>query len=404
MLPPVPVPAPQYETRQWHAQTDGMASRARIKRLFGAYDSCLPARIAQLEISLPTDLQADVAEAEIALARFDSHAQKVLGMTSPSLAPMSAILLRTESASSSQIENLTAGPKQLALAELGQSTSVNAQAVVANVRAMEATFAHRGDLDAGAIATMHAHLLQGQRGWEHHAGKYRDQLVWIGGSSISPIGAKHIAPQAEHVPAAIDDLAAFIARDDLPILAQAAIAHAQFQTIHPFVDGNGRTGRATIHHTLRAKGLLTHTVAPLSAGLLRQTEHYFAALDDYRRGDGRAIVERFAEAARFAATSGAHLVDDLAAQLVSDRERLAGLRSDAAAWRLLPHLIAQPVVNAAAVKRLLPAGDSTAHRALGQLTAAGVLTTARGGYRDRIWQHDLVLGVLGDYAAAIHRR
>ena len=173
---------------------------------------------------------------------------------------------------------------------------------------------------------MHRALLSGQRGWEDHAGRWRDQLVWIGTSAISPRGASHVAPQAPLVPPAMEDLVGFVHRDDVPVLLQAAVAHAQFETVHPFVDGNGRTGRAMVHSILRAKGILTATTAPVSAGLLTQTEQYFAALTAYRDGDAQPIVERFADAARFAASSGSRLVDDLSEQVDAARAQLSGLR------------------------------------------------------------------------------
>ncbi len=111
----------------------------------------------------------------------------------------------------------------------------------------------------------------------------------------STVGA--VRPARPHrVPAAIDDLMAFAARDDVPLLAQIAVAHAQFETIHPFTDGNGRTGRALVQAMLRNKGLTRQVTVPVSAGLLADTDGYIAALTAYRDGDAAPIVERFAEA------------------------------------------------------------------------------------------------------------
>ena len=94
-------------------------------------------------------------------------------------------------------------------------------------------------LDSAAILTMHSHLLSGQHGWEERAGRHREQMVWVGAAAVTPIGATYIAPQHERVPAAMDDIVAFVRRDDLPVVVQAAVAHAQFESVHPFVDGNG---------------------------------------------------------------------------------------------------------------------------------------------------------------------
>ena len=401
----VSVPPVGHETHDWVAENDGMTSRASMAAASGAYQSTVTPTIADLTLALPADLAGDVEEAAAALSRFDSYARSTLGADSPTLGPMSSILLRTESTSSSQIENLTVGARQLALAEIGQSTSENAKTVVGNVRAMEAALALSDRLDGDAIRAMQAEMISRQHGWESHAGRYRDGLVWVGTSAVTPRGASHVAPQPELVPAAMDDLVRFLRRDDLPVLVQAAIAHAQFETIHPFSDGNGRTGRALVHALLRAKRLVVNTTAPVSAGLLKNTDAYFDALSAYRRGDARPIIERFADASRFAANSGAHLVDDLAAQVEDGRKRLTGeLRPQAVGWRVLPYLVAHPVLNAALVKERLGVNDATAQRALAQLTAAGVLEERTGMARNRVWQHPGILRILDVYAQALRRR
>ena len=125
-----------------------------------------------------------MADAETALAAFDSHAAARLGAQSPALGPMNAVLLRTESAASSQIEDLTVGARQLALAVLDESRSGNARAVVANVRTMEAALRLAAELDLEAILAMHEELLEGTV----DAGRLRRQLVWVGRSGLSPLG------------------------------------------------------------------------------------------------------------------------------------------------------------------------------------------------------------------------
>lgn len=178
--------------------------------------------------------------------------------------------------------------------------------------------------------------LGNQRGWADHAGRLREQLVWIG--TRSPVTATVVPPQHSLVPAAMEDLVEFIDRDDLPVVAQAAVAHAQFETIHPFTDGNGRVGRALVQAILRNKQVTASATVPVSAGLLHDIETYFDALGAYRQGDIRPIVERFSEASRFAASTGARLVDDLSAELEASREQMRGVRRQAHAWSVLPHL------------------------------------------------------------------
>ncbi|MGO2820180.1 MAG: Fic family protein [Brachybacterium tyrofermentans] len=409
---PLPVPATTRRAGTWVVPDDGLVSRSARSRGTGPYESTVPAVLSRpagaadhdldhlLDLALPGDLAADVADGERALTTFGLHAAARLGADNPALGPMSSILLRTESASSSQIEDLTVGARQLALAELEESRSANARAVVANVRTMEAALRLASDLDLQAVLSMQAELLAP----DPTAGRLRERLVWVGRSGHSPLGAVQIAPEAELVPAAMADLLTFIARDDLPVLLHAAIAHAQFETIHPFTDGNGRTGRALVHAMLTGKGLLTGTTAPVSAGLLTDLLGYTEALTAYREGNARPVVEQFAQAARYAAVTGTQLVDDLAAQLERDRERLAGVRRHALAWRVLPLLVGQPIVNAAHLQRNLGVTAMTAQRALAQLTETGVLTEATGRSRNRVWQHTEILGVLDEYAAQVRRQ
>jgi Fic family protein len=401
---PFEVPAAGAAEHRWFAQDDGMSSRRKVLAASGTYFSAVPAKIADFAPLIPADLAADAEEAVAALKGFDDYAQRVLETDSPMLGLMSSILLRTESASSSQIENLTVGARQLALAELDQASSENAKLVIGNVRAMEAALSMSERIDEAAICAMQAEMISLEPGLSAYAGKYRDQLVWVGSSSLGPRGALHVAPQADLVPEAMQDLIAFVARDDLPVILQAAIAHAQFETIHPFIDGNGRTGRALVHAMLKAKAIVTHTTAPISAGLLIDTSSYFAALGAYRTGNARPIVERFSDAARFAASSGADLVDALAAELSEARELLSGVRPQSTVWKVLPYLIANPIVDAAYLETQLNVDPATVQRALQQLVAAGVLQERTGKRRGRIYQHSGILDVLDAYAESLLRR
>lgn len=364
----------------------------------------VPPAIETWRPALDPELAADVEEASIALKEFDLHALAVLGATDPALAPMSAILLRTESASSSQIERLAASAKQLALAEIDEGHKANALTVIGNVRAMEAATRLSEGLDEGSILAMHERLLRHQPGLEHEAGRYRSELVWIGNrDNAGPRGASFIAPQPELVPDAVRDVVAFARRSDVPALVQVATAHAQFETIHPFVDGNGRTGRAIAQAMLRSKGLATHTTVPLSAGLLVDTASYFDALSAYRAGDAGPIVRRFADASRYAATTGRDLVDELARQVDRSRAALVGVRSDSVAWKIVPLLVGQPVVNTRYLVDQLGRSDVSVVRALETLAARDILTERTGFSRNRVWEHRGVLNTLDAYADRVRR-
>ena len=205
------------------------------------------------------------------------------------------------------------------------------------------------------------------------------------------------------MPAAIADLVAFINRDDLPVLAHAALAHAQFETIHPFPDGNGRTGRALVHAHLRAKGLIRNVTVPVSAGLLTDVDGYFAALTDYREGHATGIVEAFAGAAFRAVANGRELVDDLHSIREGWKERVRS-RQHAAAWRVADLLLRRPVVNAGLIATELDIASQNTYRSLRPLVDAGVLIEFTDQKRNQLWRAPEVLEALDRFATRAGRR
>lgn len=202
---------------------------------------------------------------------------------------------------------------------------------------------------------------------------------------------------------AIADLVRFAARDDLPALTHAALAHAQFETIHPFPDGNGRTGRALLHAMLRAKALTRSVTVPISAGLLTNTETYFTALTAYRAGDPTAIVLRVAEASFTAIDNGRRLVRDLRA-VRQEWDRRIVARSDSATWRVADLLLRHPVVNSVLLAHELGIQANNAPRYIQPLEKAEVLVESTDRKRNRAWRAPEILEALDAFAARAGRR
>lgn len=397
-------PPVEYANHFWKPTNPHIFSNAEVRRQTGSYSSALPALIANWYPQPDSLVITGLEEAIHALQAFDVYSLLRFGNEKTELGPMSSVLLRTESSSSSQIEQLTTTARQLALAEIDEGDKANARTVVGNVHAMESALALAQQISLNSILSMHQNLMNQQIGMEDEAGKFREELVWIGGTdNAGPRGASFVAPSHELISDALEDLVVFISRTDLPAIVQAAIAHAQFETIHPFVDGNGRTGRALVHSILRHRRISQYTTAPISAGILRDTASYFEALEAFRSGDAAPIIRTFINASIFAANTGKDLIDSLAALLDDSAAKLVGLRSSAAAWKILPRLISQPVINARYLKEQLGLGDAAIHRALSVLTERGVLVEKSGRSRNRIWQHDGVLKVLDEYAKSLRR-
>ena len=381
-----------YENVRWEPQGVRYASAALPKS--GTYHPAVPASIADVVLDLPASVLAEAESASREITRFDAE----LG---GEIAPFAAVLLRSESAASSQIENLTASSRAIAEAELpGGKAKRNAEMIVANTAAMQAAIGLSDAIDANAILVMHRSLMTNEP--RHTPGEFRTEPVWIGGGS-TPIGATFVGPRHELVPGAIDDLITFAQRADIPALPQIAVAHAQFETIHPFTDGNGRTGRALVQAMLRNKGLIRQVTVPVSAGLLADTDSYFAALTAYRAGDAAPIIQRFSRASVLAIANGRQLVADIRGIRESWDDVIAA-RSDSAVWKVADLLTRRPVVNAALLARELGIESTNAHRYLNPLTKAGILIETTSGPRNRVWRSPEVLAALDAFADRAGRR
>ena len=381
-----------YEDVRWEPKGRRYAGGAPPK--YGTYHPAVPARIADLVLDLPSSVLADAEAAGREIARFDAE----LG---GEIAPFAALLLRSESAASSQIENLTASARAIGEAELpGAKAKRNAAMVVANTAAMHAAVALSDTVDADAIRAMHRALMVNEP--RPTPGEFRTEPVWIGGGS-TPIGATFVGPRHELIAGAIGDLIAFAHRIDVPALPQIAVAHAQFETIHPFTDGNGRTGRALVQAMLRNKGLTRQVTVPVSAGLLADTGGYFAALTSYRDGDAASIVERFSRAAVLAIANGRQLVTDIR-DIRTAWNGVIAARSDSAVWKVADLLTRRPVVNAVLLAQELGIESTNAHRYLNPLTESGILIETSNGPRNRVWRSPEVLAAIDAFAERAGRR
>ena len=211
-----------------------------------------------------------------------------------------------------------------------------------------------------------------------------------------------VPPHHSRVLAAIDDMLRFAQRDDIPVLPQISLAHAQFETIHPFTDGNGRTGRALIQSMLRRKGLTRNVTVPVSAGLLTDTDSYFAALTAYREGDSAPIVRRVSEAAVAAVFNGRELVNELHAVRAEWNDKITA-RSDSAVWQIADLLLRRPVINTALLTGELGIESKHARRYLEPLSGAGIIIETSSGPRSRVWRSPEVIAALDAFADRARR-
>lgn len=206
---------------------------------------------------------------------------------STGLEGLSRFLLRSEAIASSRIEGLQVSAQQVALAELETTEeqpvtglTENARLVANNIvtlRQASGALATLEDIEPVSIYALHHALLP------HHPQQgLRERQNWIGGSDRHPLSADFVPPPPSEVPRLMADLAGYLSGAVHAPLIQAALVHAQFETIHPFADGNGRVGRALIHTVLTRRGLTRAAVLPISLVLLTRSQEYVDGLTSYR--------------------------------------------------------------------------------------------------------------------------
>ncbi len=354
------------------------------------YAAYIPAPLAELELSLDASVAGVVSDAESAIQRLNASA-------TPALAPLARLLLRTESIASSKVEGLQIGVRELARAEAkaetGQNVAPTATEVLANIDAMQLAIDNATRVDVfgvDQIRAIHTRLMAHALNASRVAGVIRTTQNWIGGNDYNPCGADFVPPPPEYVAELLDDLCAAINDDALPPIVQAALVHAQFETIHPFADGNGRTGRALIQVVLRRRGLAPDYVPPISVTLASAKSRYIAGLTDFREDRIQLWVEQFA----IAAAGAAKLADEylLAVNRLMDawRDRLRASsnapRADAAAWAVIDVLPAHPVLTAPMAAASTGRGKAPIYDAIRQLVEAGVLEPVTSSKRNQSWE------------------
>lgn len=383
-----------FEERDWVSRlaADGLR---RADRREGVYRAFVPDPLAGRTFAFDSDVVADIADAERAATRFDFSAALL-----SSTEALARILLRAESVASSRIEGLEISAQRLLRADAAKAEGAVASdaitlEVLANVDAMMYAVESTGPITVERLLEVHRRLLAPMR-LAAYGGVLRTQQNWTGGTSCNPFGAVFVPPPHELVHGLLDDLCAFANDDALPTTAQAAIAHAQFETIHPFVDGNGRTGRALIHMILRRRGLVTRTLLPVSLVLATHANDYVAGLVSTRfvgapdsaeaRGSVNAWVGMFAGACRQAIANAEAFEARAQALVATWIAKLGPIRADSSALALARALPATPIVTARSVQTLLGVSFITANAAIAALEAAGILTQTRVGKRNRAFE------------------
>lgn len=378
-------------------------------RRSGRFQWFLPGPLCGLAVRPPATLDHRLARAERAVRQLNN------GPGAEDLAGLARFLLRSEAIASSRIEGIAPAARQVAFAELALEEEIHgyseqAQLVARNmtlVREASTRLASADSIRVADIEELHTSLLSDEP--RHHG--LRTVQNWIGGSNHHPLDADFVPPAPEHVSAMMQDLVDYLNGASHSPLVQAALVHAQFETIHPFTDGNGRVGRALIHTVLSRRGLTPSAVLPVSLVLATFRDDYVRGLTKFRHDDPRAAeqatnawIEEFTTAVLRAAaqadelrTQVTELRDLWAARLDEHRSksgRQRSMRSDSSTGQILTDLPSTPVLTVQTVERIHQVSAPAANKALTELEAAGILEQKSAGRRTRAFVATEVLDLI----------
>ena len=390
------------EPRRWSTRPDARDAHGRRPpredRELTEITVSLPPLIAELSPRLSGTTTIAVEDATAAVVALDRGAATQLGA-------LSGFLLRSESIATSRIERVYAETDDLARAIAGQPAGQDAQRTAAAVEAIATLVgrAQNAPLTVDAIHDAHRTLLADDPREGRFAGGVRRVQNWIGGNDFSPRLASYVPPPPDLVSVLMSDLVSAANRADIPAIAQTAIVHAQFESIHPYTDGNGRVGRALINVVLRQRRLTQRVIVPVASVMLANVDHYFAQLDAYRAGDVDSLVRYMAEATILASTEAVTSSANLAALPGAWRDRIAA-RAGSATDKLLERLLDTPVLTDKIAAAAARSSVRRIYDALDRLTAAEILAEITGNERNRVWVVTDVLDEIDRLEQRIGRR
>ena len=312
--------------------------------------------------------------------------------------------VRKEAVFSSRIEGTQSSLSDLLLYEMEGAPGVPVDDVVEvsnYVAALEhgvARLAEGFPISSRLIRELHAILLRGGRGSSKDPGEFRQSQNWIGGTR--PATARHVPPPHHRVPDCIAELERFIhTKDDgLPMLVRAGLAHAQFETIHPFLDGNGRVGRLLITLLLHDAQLLREPLLYLSLYFKQHRQLYYDMLDVTRRdGDWEAWLAFFLEGVATTANHAATTAQHIAALFREDAARVrAGGRRAKSGARVHEVLMARPIVSVTEAAQQTDLSFSATARAIELLVELGIAVELTGKRRGRMFAYRAYMDLLSE--------
>ena len=364
------------------------ASKARNATIFRSDDiqkklsSYIPDLLSHRPFVFEADVVTEISAAEHAVVRLNQQ-------TLVDAEALNRLLLRANAVASSRIDGIDVGTWRLLRADAAQQLGEPADdppvgEVLANIQATNfAMCAGDAEADISVDRLLETHrLLLAATHPANRPGCMRDARI----KNAELESARFEPPHHEMLEMLLDDLCAFCNKDSLPALAQAAIAHAQFETIRPFVAGNGRVGRALIHMILRRRGLMSRVSTPVCLGIAERIKDYEDGLSATRYAGVNALVRRLASACRSAVAQAEAFATQTHQMQIRRRQRLESVRAGSATDLLLKKLAGIPVLTVQSAAELVGRSFQAANEAVARLVEARILVPAKAGRRNRAFE------------------
>lgn len=375
----------------------------RLEKQIGGYSAFVPAPLPPPDLDVDRRLQALLSDADLALGRLDGAVDVV-----PQPEQFVLMYVRREAVLSSQIEGTHASLMDVleyeALKERGEAR-VDVREIVNYIAAMDHGLSRLSDLPLSRrlMCEVHEILMRGVRGGEPHKtpGEFRRSQNWIGGAS--PATARFVPPPPNLVDETFAALENFLhASDPMPPLLKAGLAHAQFETIHPFLDGNGRTGRLLITFWLVERRVLKKPLLYPSLFFKEHRDEYIDRLQAIRdEGAWEAWLAFFLDGVAHVAREATERALEIVALRERDRDRIVAAlgRRAHTGLRLYELLLAHPLVTASSVMEMIEVSSPTANALVRDLERIGILRELTGRQRSRVFAYHEYLDLFPDAAA-----
>lgn len=365
----------------------------RVVRQPSGYEAFIPARLppANPKIRIDGEMQVLLSTADRFLGRLDGSIQT---LPDPNLFVM--MYVRKEAVLSSQIEGTQSSLRDLLEAEAKIHNPTRPDDAAEVINYVAATNHGLDRLEQVAVSVrllneLHAILLRGVRGSEREVGQFRTSQNWIGPQGCTLRDAAFVPPPPHEMLAALSDLEKFVHSDTgLPLLIHIGVIHAQFETIHPFLDGNGRLGRLLITLLLCEKEVLLEPVLYLSHYLREYREDYYTHLQNVRfKGDWESWLKFFLRGVAEVSREATDLARNIVELRESDRDTVNSVfgRTAANAHRVLEALYSKPMINVASVKELTSLSYPAANQLVERFVKAGIVQEITGRTRNRVYAY-----------------